>query len=90
MTDIYIEGQAAIVGPDDCLVVTLPAWVSAEEHDRRSEEFSAAIKDSPLAGRVLLMSGIQDIAVVTPRTPPEGSCVSCPNRDPLVATQDTP
>lgn len=72
MTDIYIEGQAAIVGPDECLVVTLPAWVSAEEHDRRSEEFSAAIKDSPLAGRVLLMSGIQDIAVVKgcSHTPP--------------------
>jgi len=64
MTDIYINGQAAIVGSDECVVVTLPSGISARDHDQYVTEFEEAIKDGPLAGRILLISGIGDMTVV--------------------------
>lgn len=50
-TDIHINGQAAIVGPDDHLVISFPQSVSMADLDYWNETIKAGVPGPALARR---------------------------------------
>lgn len=59
MTDIIVSGEAAFVGPDDTLVIRLPA-----SEDRDIDMFMETLRGTSLEGRVLVVITDGELAVV--------------------------
>ena len=63
---INIEGQAAVLGPNDRLLIALPRDILLEDLDRIEQ----SIKDNApeLRGRVTIFSGADLVVVKAPET----------------------
>jgi hypothetical protein len=59
VTDIIVSGEAAFVGPDDTLVIRLPA-----SEDRDIDMFMETLRGTSLEGRVLVVITDGELAVV--------------------------
>lgn len=62
MTDIIVSGEAAFVGPDDTLVIRIPA--SEDREDRDIDMFMETLRGTSLEGRVLVVITDGELAVV--------------------------